>query len=53
MKKAGAINNEMFVRMLNPPNRDNILHSQRLEQRHKAKMMREHPELLQQAGKKK
>lgn len=49
MKKAGAINNEMFVRMLNPPNRDNILHAQRLEQRQKARMMKEHPELMQQA----
>ena len=53
MKKAGAINNEMFIRMLNPPSRDTILHSQRLEQRAKAKMMREHPELLQAQGRKK
>jgi hypothetical protein len=49
MKKAGAINNELFVRMLNPPNRDNIIHAQRLEQRQKARMMKEHPELMQQA----
>jgi hypothetical protein len=53
MKKAGAINNELFVRMLNPPNRDNILHSQRLEARRRAKMMKEHPELLQMQGKRK
>ncbi len=49
MMKAQAINKETFVRMLNPPNRDNIIHSQRLEQKQKAKMMREHPELMQQA----
>ncbi len=49
LKKAGAINNEMFIRMLNPPSRDNIIHSQRLEQKQKAKMMREHPEMMQQA----
>jgi hypothetical protein len=49
LKKAGAINNEMLIRMLNPPSRDNIIHSQRLEQRQKARMMKEHPELMQQA----
>lgn len=49
LKKAGAIDNDMFVRMLNPPSRDNIIHGQRLKQRQQAKMMREHPEMLQQA----
>ena len=50
MKKVGAISNEMFVRMLNPPNRDNILNEQRLEARKKAKMIQQHPELLAQAA---
>jgi hypothetical protein len=48
LKKAGAINNEMLIRMLNPPNRDNLIHSLRQEQRQKAKMMQQHPELLAQ-----
>ena len=47
MKKANAINNEMFVRMLNPPNRDAIIHAQRQEAKQKQRMMQQHPELLE------
>ena len=57
LKKAGAIENEQFVRMLNPPGRDNIIHSQRLAKLKQAKMMKEHPEIaaaqLAHGGKKK
>jgi hypothetical protein len=52
LKKFGAISNQMFVRMLNPPNRDNILNEQKLEERKKAKLIQEHPEVLAQSGRK-
>jgi hypothetical protein len=47
LKKAGAIENEMLVRMLNPPNRDAIIHSQRTSRIKQQKMLKEHPELAQ------
>jgi hypothetical protein len=47
LKKANAIDNEMFVRMLNPPSRDNILHGQRRQQKQQQKMMAAHPEILE------
>ncbi len=48
MKKANAISNELFVRMLNPPNRDAIIHELRQQARQQKRMMQQHPELLQQ-----
>jgi hypothetical protein len=50
LKKADAIDAEMFVRMLNPPNRDAIIHSLRLKKIAAAKMAAEHPELAAQAA---
>ena len=37
--KAAAIDKEMLVRMLHPPNRDAILHGLRMQQRQQAQMM--------------
>jgi hypothetical protein len=48
LKKANAINNEIFVRMINPPNKDSIIHSQRIEAKKKQKLLQEHPELAAQ-----
>lgn len=33
LKKSGAIDNEMFVRMMHPPNQDAIIHAQRAQAR--------------------
>jgi hypothetical protein len=49
LKRSGAIDNEMFVRMLNPPNKANILHALRQTERKQARLLQEHPELLQKA----
>jgi hypothetical protein len=46
LRKANAIDNEMLTRMLNPPSRDNIIHSQRRQARAQKQMMQQHPELL-------
>jgi hypothetical protein len=51
LRKANAIDNEMFTRMLNPPSRDNIIHQQRQEARAKKQMMAQHPELLEKMAK--
>lgn len=48
LKRSGAIDNAMFVRLMNPPSRDNILHGLRQQQKQQAQMMQAHPELLQQ-----
>jgi hypothetical protein len=48
LKKAEAISNEMFVRMLNPPNRDNIINEQRRLAKAKARLAQQHPEMMQQ-----
>jgi hypothetical protein len=56
LKKANAINNEMFVRMLNPPGRDNILHGQRIAAKKQQQMLAQNPQLAAQlahGGKKK
>jgi hypothetical protein len=53
MMKAQAISKEMFVRMLNPPNRDNILHAQRAEAKQKKALLAAHPELAVAGGKRK
>jgi hypothetical protein len=50
LKKANAISNQMFVRMLNPPNRDNIIHEERLKEAKAARMAREHPQLAAEAA---
>lgn len=47
LRKSQAIDNELFVRMLNPPAKDAILHSQRLQARKQQQMLQEHPELLE------
>ncbi len=39
LKKAGAIDNEMFVRMMHPPNQDAIIHAQRAQARKQRQMM--------------
>lgn len=39
LKKANAIDNEMFVRMLHPPNQDAIIHAQRAQARKQRQMM--------------
>jgi hypothetical protein len=51
LRKANAIDNEMLTRMLNPPSRDNIIHSQRREAKQKQQMIQQHPELLSQMAK--
>jgi hypothetical protein len=33
LKKANAIDNEAFIRMLNPPNRNNLIHAERARQK--------------------
>lgn len=48
LKRSGAIDNAMFVRMMNPPSRDNILHALRQQQKQQQAMLQQHPELLQQ-----
>ncbi len=50
LMKAQAINKEMFVRMLNPPNRDNIIHGQRQDARKQRAMMAQHPEMAAAAA---
>lgn len=53
LKKVNAISNEMFVRMLNPPNRDSILHDQRALAKRQAAAARANPEAaLVSSGKK-
>lgn len=47
LKKAQAIDNETFARMLRPPNLEAIIHSQRLQERKQQKMIQEHPELAE------
>lgn len=47
LMKSQAIDKEMFVRMLNPPSKDAILHSQRIAARKQQQMMQDHPELLE------
>lgn len=47
LRKSQAIDNEMFVRMLNPPSKDAILHSQRIQAKKQQQMMQEHPEMLE------
>lgn len=39
LKKVNAIDNEMFVRMLHPPNQDAIIHAQRAQARKQRQMM--------------
>jgi hypothetical protein len=39
MKKVGAIDNEMFVRMMHPPNQDAIIHAQRAQARKQRQMI--------------
>ena len=51
LKKSNAIDNSMFVRMMNPPSRDNILHALRQQQKQQSQMIQQHPELLQQLAK--
>ena len=41
--KAGAIDKEMLVRMLHPPNRDAILHGLQMQQRQQAQMLQSLP----------
>ena len=36
LKKANAIDNEAFIRMLNPPNRNNLIHAERARQKQAA-----------------
>lgn len=51
LKRSGAIDNAQFVRSLNPPSRDNILHGLRQQQRQQQQLMQQHPELLQAMAK--
>jgi len=39
LKKANAIDNEMFVRMMHPPNQDAIIHAMRAKARQEKKML--------------
>lgn len=43
LKKAGAIDNEMFVRMMHPPNQDAIIHAQRAQARKQQMMLKSLP----------
>ena len=50
LKRAGAIDNEMYVRMLNPPAKQNIIHSMRMAEKRQARLMQQaqqNPALLQ------
>jgi len=50
-RKFGTIDDEDFIRMTNPPSRDNLLHSIHKRKRQQKKMAQQHPELLaKQAG---
>ena len=51
LRKANAIDNEMLVRLMNPPSRDNIIHSLRKKEAQQRQMIAQHPELLQQMQK--
>jgi hypothetical protein len=48
--KARAIDEEMFIRLRNPPHSDNMIYSLRKRKAAQAKMVKEHPELLNQGG---
>lgn len=43
-RKFGAIDDEDFIRMTNPPSRDTLLHSLRKRRRQQKKMLAQHPE---------
>jgi hypothetical protein len=47
LKRSGAIDNEQLVRMLNPPAKEQILHSMRQAAKRQAQMLQAHPELLE------
>ena len=50
-RKFQSIDDEDFIRMMNPPSRDTLLHSLRKRKRQQKKMAQQHPELLgKQAG---
>lgn len=51
LKKLGAIDEEMLVRAIRPAASDNIIHRLRQKEKKQAKLVREHPELLQHQGK--
>jgi hypothetical protein len=46
LKRVGAVDNEMFIRMINPPAKYNILHALRENAKKQARMLQQHPELL-------
>jgi hypothetical protein len=46
--KAQAIDQEMFIRLINPPNADNMIHSLRARLKAKAEAIKANPELAQQ-----
>jgi hypothetical protein len=56
-RKFQSIDDEDFIRMMNPPSRDTLLHSLRKRKRQQKRIAQQHPELLQQkhagGGKKK
>jgi hypothetical protein len=47
LKRSQTIDNEMFVRLLNPPSKEQILHGIRQQQKQQRALMQQHPELLQ------
>lgn len=51
LMKSGALDKQQFVRMMNPPSRDNIIHGLRQQQKQQAAMIQQHPELLAQMAK--
>jgi hypothetical protein len=50
-RKFGTIDDEDFVRMTNPPSRDNLLHAIHRRKQMQRKMQKEHPELIADAAK--
>ena len=51
--KAGAIDAEMYARMINTPNLNAIIHSLRKRRKQQQQMVQQHPELLMHQGGKK
>lgn len=54
LKQQGAIDNEWLVRLLNPTQRDNLIHALKRREKARAELLKAHPELAQQpAGRRK
>jgi hypothetical protein len=50
LMKAKAIDEEMYARMINPPNLNAIVHAIKKRRKQQAKIAREHPELIAHQG---